>query len=520
MQQARRANKGRHAADSTSRFKKYVAAGVAVVGAGAIAVNPVAPVDDTKNDAKIQSHDVALAAAAQPTAVWQQFFAETQLNLQLLGINASNSSNVLNAAFQNADLFGELTDIITLNASDPLPLITRVLNFQATYGDDIEIGLFGRDDDPTTTANETYAGVFERVQQAIEEFGPLLADLLTYDSPLDAAGNPTQGQFTNAAFEANNFFVLRILNALRPLSTATPAGVVPLLSIPGDFLGGGTGTDGGFETALPGFKVIDNVVNVFGEQGAARALVGPFLTAGFQIAQILDDTQAALNAGDNELAANELTNLPARVVNAFVNGFTPVFSPGEWPSLLSGATLLTGSNTAPGGLQYALVTQVNDFIRALGGTPPTLVTQPPTTAGAAQSNRAAAPTEETAALKTEPAPEVTTTETKGDTAELASSTSIPAAGGTDVATEGAEVKAPAKPVKKATSTWGTTTPNDVFKKVHSDITKTVNGIFGRKTESVKAEPTKAASTDDTDTKGGGTATDTEKSESTDNGGDE
>lgn len=178
MDKVRSAKKRRHAADSTSRFKKYVAAGAAVVGAGAIAVNPTAPVVETKADVKTESYDVALTAAANPAHVWEQTFAETQLNLALLGINASNSSNALNAALQDANLLGELMDIVRLNLSDPAPLINRVLNFHATYGDDIQIGLFGRDDDPSTTANEAFAGVFERVGSAINGIGPLLQDLM------------------------------------------------------------------------------------------------------------------------------------------------------------------------------------------------------------------------------------------------------------------------------------------------------------------------------------------------------
>lgn len=338
-----------------------------------------------------------------------------------------------------------------------------------------------------------------------------------------------QGPITNIAFELNNYFVLSLLNSLRPLSTATPAGVIPLLSIPGDLLGG-----------LPGFNRIDDLVNSFGEQGAARAYIGPFLTAGFQLAQVLDDTLAAVQAGDAALAVNELVNLPARVVNAFVNGFTPVFSPGEWPSLLSGATLLTGSNTAPGGFQYSLVTAVNDIIRALGGTPPTLVTELPDTASTNRVSTLAA-TEEIAAGETAveettvtekakaapAAPEavevteaVEAVETTSETADLVSSTTDAV---TDAGTaEGAEAETPAEPVKpvskRPTSTWGTT-PSDVFKKVHADIEKTVGGVFGRKTESTKAEPTTTAG-DDAGTTGGGStadggATETDKSEGSD-----
>jgi hypothetical protein len=85
---------------------------------------------------------------------------------------------------------------------------------------------------------------------------------------------------------------------------------------------------GGFEGPLPGFDRFGNLINFLNKQTFVRAAVGPFQTAFFQIAQSLDDAMAAYDAGDTELAINELTNLPLRTVNAFVNGFAPVFSPG------------------------------------------------------------------------------------------------------------------------------------------------------------------------------------------------
>jgi hypothetical protein len=347
-----------------SRVSKFLTAGVAVAGAAAIAATPVSPVlEDVKIAASAEAHAVALTAAADPLVVFQRFIAETLLNSGYLGSNATNAYAAVASAFVNADLFGEFSDIVSGNLSNPTPLLTRLSQFGEVYGDDLQIAFFGRDDDPDTTVNESYAGVFDRYQLAGAEFQALLADLQNYDPPRDAAGNPLEGQLTNAAFEINSFFVFGVLDNLRPLIGATPAGIVPLFSIPGDFLGGEVA--GGFEGALPGFDRLDNLINVLNEQTFVRAAVGPFQTAFFQVAQVLDDALAAYEDGDTELALNELTNLPVRTVNAFVNGFAPVFSPGgeEWPSLLDPRQQQAGL------FKYLAVDLPNQLITALGGTP-------------------------------------------------------------------------------------------------------------------------------------------------------
>lgn len=352
---------------SASPLAKCLVASLAAAGAFAVAVNPVTAVAPAEPETRHAA--VALTAAADPTALVQQFITTTQTNLELLGLNASNSSNALTVAFSGADPLGELTNILTANASDPLPFVTRLLNFQAVYGDDLQVALFGWADNPATpTVVDPYQGVFERLSDAFEELGPTLSDILTYDPP---ATDPNQSPLTNATFEANFYFVLGLLDTLRPLITATPSGIVPLFSIPGDFLGGEVA--GGFDGALPGIDRLDNVVNVLNEQTLVRSLTGPFQTVAFQVAQVLDDAQAAFDAGDTETASNELVNLPTRAVNALVNGFAPSFSPGaaNWPSLID------ASQQQAGLLKYVLVDYPNQLITAFGGTPPTTVTTPP-----------------------------------------------------------------------------------------------------------------------------------------------
>jgi hypothetical protein len=512
VHKAHRAESGRHAAASPSRVSKFLAAGIAVAGATAIAAAPVSPVnDDIKIKAQAQERAVALTAAADPLVLLQNFFAESQLNLGYLGSNATNSYAAVAAAFADADLPGELSNILVGNLSDPSQLFTRLSQFQSVYGDDLQIAFFGREDDLSTPVNENYDGLFERMQLSFTEFQSLLADLQNYDPPAD---DPTQGQFTNMAFELNSFFVFGVLDNLRPLIGGTPAGIVPLFSIPGDFLGGEVA--GGFEGALPGFDRLDNLINVLNEQTLVRAAVGPFQTAFFQVAQVLDDAMTAYEAGDTELAINELTNLPIRTVNAFVNGFAPSFSPGgeEWPSLLDPRQQQAGL------FKYLAVDLPNQIITALGGTPVTPQVPPAPTATTEQSAPEAlaafGPAAGTVDVKVEPTPEAPTAIEDGatkDTAVLAGNTTVPttvpATGGAtdgiiEVGGEGEGEGASTTPVKKGYK------PGDglkALKKAGDDFNKGVKSFTDSlkpKKKTTESEATKDGADDkakgDTDTK--------------------
>ncbi|MEV3903326.1 hypothetical protein AB0K11_13460 [Mycobacterium sp. NPDC050551] len=494
MHKAHRAESGRHAAASPSRVSKFLAAGIAVAGATAIAAAPVSPVnDDIKIKAQAQERAVALTAAADPLVLLQNFFAESQLNLGYLGSNATNSYAAVAAAFADADLPGELSNILVGNLSDPTQLFTRLSQFQSVYGDDLQIAFFGREDNPATPVNENYDGLFERMQLSFTEFQTLLADLQVYDPPAD---DPTQGQFTNMAFELNSFFVFGVLDNLRPLIGGTPAGIVPLFSIPGDFLGGEVA--GGFEGALPGFDRLDNLINVLNEQTLVRAAVGPFQTSFFQVAQVLDDAMAAYEAGDTELAINELTNLPIRTVNAFVNGFAPSFSPGgeEWPSLLDPRQQQAGL------FKYLAVDLPNQIITALGGTPVTPQVPPAPTAPGARSGADVlstfGPSAGTVDVKVE-TPEVPTNIDEGaaidpvkDTAVLAGNTKVPTTGEVTEIVEvddAGEAPAATTPVKKGYK------PGDglkALKKAGDDFNKGVKSF----TDSLKPKKKKTTESED------------------------
>lgn len=56
-----------------------------------------------------------------------------------------------------------------------------------------------------------------------------------------------------------------------------------------------------------------------------RALLAPAVTALFQTLEIVDDAAKALQANDYETAISSLINAPAKITNAFFNGFRPKF---------------------------------------------------------------------------------------------------------------------------------------------------------------------------------------------------
>jgi hypothetical protein len=351
----------------TSRINKFLAAGVATVGAGAMAINPVVPTPPALHEAQ-----VALTAAANPLAAWQQTIAETMTNLRYLAINAQSSSEALGQAVTEADLFGDITNLLVANASNPVPLLAALANLQATYGDTIRDAWFAMDD-PETQANES--GAVARLQAAFQQLvASVLPDMLNYDTPTVPPGtapNPRTdevgGPFTQPLFEFNYWFVENFIGAFRT--------VTPINDIPGELI---KNLPGGENSNLPA------LLAAVSESGIAKASFAP-VTAAFQAAAIFDAAYEALANDDPETAVRELILLPAKVTNAFINGYQPSFSPdGEWPGLIDGATPAGGRLSAPGLIEYALVTFPNELTSALGGTPPVLET-PETTDSASKS---------------------------------------------------------------------------------------------------------------------------------------
>jgi hypothetical protein len=158
-----------------SRLNKMVAAGVAVVGAGAIALNPVQPLDINLPDVQVRAHAVQLAAAANPVTVWAEFATTTFQNLQIGAYELS---------------------------SRPLPILSQLVANQVGY-----------------------AGKVGSSVQA--SFGGLQTFLSELPSVLQqAAGSIASGDVTGAYAVINSWALIGLAQVGYPL--------YPILDIPGE----------------------------------------------------------------------------------------------------------------------------------------------------------------------------------------------------------------------------------------------------------------------------------------------
>jgi hypothetical protein len=291
-------------------------AGVAMASAGVIAVSPVTPPMPNIQDVqeRVSQAVVQLTATANPLVVWQQTIATSLTNLQALATGSQGAFGALGQQLATGAIFQEIANVLVLNTLNPGPLLDQILNFHTRFGPTIELAL-----------NDT----FTRLGDAAEQLPGVLQESLTYLS---------QGQFVEAFSKINGWFVLRVLGGIRPL--------IPILSIPAQFVGG-----------LPGVDRLDNLLDVVSEFALTKAIFEPFVGAALQTAEIFDAARIALTAGDFGTAVSELVNLPARVADALLNGITPAGTTTQWQGLIRG-----GLGT------YLMVTLPNQIAAAL--TPP------------------------------------------------------------------------------------------------------------------------------------------------------
>ena len=376
----------------TSRINRFLVASAAAMGVGAMAISPVVP---TPTPPALHEAQVALAAAADPLVLLQNFFTETLVNSGYLQINATNASQALGAAFIDQDVAGQLANVLLASASDPEASLAAFIAYQTLSSTAIQNALFAPDNPDTTRVD---GGVFTNLGPELENFfNNVLPDMMAYDTPTQGTtpgyqprnGDEVPGVFTQPLFEFNYWFVENFLRVVQPLTPVNDLASQFVASLPG-----------GSDTQLPA------LLGAVSEGGAIRALIGPAQTTAFQFTAVLDSVYGAVESGDNEVVAAELASLPVKLANAFVNGFTPEFSlctnaagcqprALEWPSQLD-----PGSQ---GGLvRYLLVDFPNSVTRILTdpdgsgplpGTPPAPVVPtdpvvPPTTLPTTTSNTA------------------------------------------------------------------------------------------------------------------------------------
>ncbi|WP_226863898.1 hypothetical protein [Mycolicibacterium baixiangningiae] len=284
------------ATHSPSRRNKFLVAGAAVVGAGAMAVTPV-QVMPTLPD--IQVRAVELSAVVDPITQFEQSIAATLTNLNLLGTNLSTVTvpalgNILQGS---PALAQEFLETIASGAVNPFGTLAALQGVFDTYGPIIESG--------SAASNTALLTALENLPTIIE----------------NTLGYLQTGQFVEAFSEVNIWFLVQLLE--RPFVP-----LLPTLGLPAD-LADALGAD----TAG---NVLDALFTRGGINGITKAALSPIITATLQGAVILDEVRAAYEAGDTATALTGLASLPGYVTNAFFNGFVPPFpSRSTFPGVFS-----------------------------------------------------------------------------------------------------------------------------------------------------------------------------------------
>lgn len=288
-----------------SHRMKFMIAGVAVASAGALAVNPVvatpslpavAAVSDIRQDA------VELSAFQNPLEVLAATITKTVGLTGALGGNIVATSGQLLQGLGNPALHAEFAEFIRSTLANPLLIPGELLRAPFEYGGRL-----------ITTGGDLIGAQLA----ALQLLPGVLQQSLTFLS---------QGKTLEAFGELNTWFLVDVLSDSRQT-------LLNALAIPGDF------ADAIGAHALA--RVFDSVLNRGTVGNLGRALLGPVVTAVIQVTEILDQTGAALMAGDLATVASNLLNAPAKIVNAFVNGYVPEFTvdpqwpPQVFPGLLS-----------------------------------------------------------------------------------------------------------------------------------------------------------------------------------------
>lgn len=273
----------------TPAAKKLALAGVALVGASVIAVNPIAP---SLPIIGIEQRAVELHAWEDPFAIWQSTFATASEHISY-GLNAIGTETV--------------------------PALIRILENSPEMLWQLGEGLFSADNWAKFNADlPGYAETLDTGMKGAQEGFQAQLDLLP--GVLDTVSTHLSNlQFTEAFKEFNWWFLFTVGGAGWPLFDS--------LEIPGDI----AETFGATKLA----SVLDGLLTNNAAGNYTQALLAPFITATFQFTEVLDSIVANVKANDWESVLSDVINLPGKVVNALLNGYTPSFATYAWPGLLT-----------------------------------------------------------------------------------------------------------------------------------------------------------------------------------------
>ncbi|MGE2729195.1 hypothetical protein ACQI4F_06945 [Mycolicibacterium vaccae] len=296
---------GTYTASPKPRVSKFLAAGVAVIGAGTLAVTPVSPVVDIQ----AQNHAVALTASANPTyssdtgAVYRNLFNQTGANL---------------------------TNIFQTIAADPFPIVRQLLANQWAYGEKVVNGFVG----VPAAFNSWWTGA--NGQAMLQE----------------AAAHFRAGEFGDGWDRLNRSFVYA-LNIGSPLYSAFWS-QAPSERNPNGNMGIPEQMATNLQQVIKAVFDRNSIVN-----DITKNVLGPFLAMGFEFALLADAVTGAMREGDGKAVFTALVNAPGVMLNSFLNGYVNPECTGnacdQFPGLINATSaILSIFSTIPKAIAEAL----------------------------------------------------------------------------------------------------------------------------------------------------------------------
>lgn len=239
------------------RMNKFVVGGIAALGAGVIAVNPIAT-SPALIEAQHRAVQLVADATASPLDVYGELFNNTITNISTLG--------------------GQL-------AANPFPVLSTIAANQQGYAEQIGAAIEAI---PTTLQNWYENGGREGSAGKVY--------VAAIQTALEA------GDFNTAYDNFNKFFLFALQNSVLPVFNV-------LFTIPPKMAQN-------FADAVTAVSSAGTLV-----YGLFQSAFAPISGAAFETSRVSDAISSAISSGDMEAALTAVVNAPGIIANAFLNGF-------------------------------------------------------------------------------------------------------------------------------------------------------------------------------------------------------
>lgn len=281
--------------------RSYLSAGVALVGAGAIAISPIAPPLPDAKVPTLSTIGVELNAAVNPIQTWIEVFGQAAENLAVLGQTvAENPAPILQQVFEN-----QLANIETLAPALEEFFTGVVASLDPTNPDGIPANL--REAFELIVSGNPAEGIPAIMQAFLQ---PILFPSLALLMPVQGIITQTAQNVLDVANQALTVFAVGAIAVLTPVFSgfnaagAAAQAVVDAANV-GDIAGVITAV-----LDIPGV-VVGGVLNGFGFDGGLltpeSGTIAAFLTLRNMIADALKPDLPALRVADVSSTNTEAT---------------------------------------------------------------------------------------------------------------------------------------------------------------------------------------------------------------------